>query len=53
VLLFTTTKEPIIYSLTFGKAMDEQSSVIGGSKMAIASINLEEVVMDLGEETVR
>ncbi|XP_064647659.1 aladin-like isoform X2 [Lineus longissimus] len=53
VLLFATAKEPIIYSLTFGKAVNEKSFVIGGSKMAIASINLEEVVMDLGDETVR
>ncbi|XP_033762982.1 LOW QUALITY PROTEIN: aladin-like [Pecten maximus] len=43
VLLFTTEREQIIYSLTFSTSRNDRGIVIGGSQSAVASVDLSEV----------
>ena len=40
VLLFSTTEEAVIYSLTFTKDIKEGLSAIGGSEVAVNCVNL-------------
>ena len=51
VLLFTTEKEPIIFSLSFADVLDEKAPVIGGSQTAVACVDLSEVKLELDNDS--
>lgn len=53
VLLFSTALDPAIYNVTFPKSVEENSNLIGGSKIAVKCVDLSPVDMEMEDGKVR
>ncbi|XP_053373470.1 aladin-like isoform X2 [Mercenaria mercenaria] len=51
ILLFATENHPVIYSLTFSEVSDEKKPVIFGSQTAMATVDLSETDLQIGDSS--